>query len=73
VRTGVDVDALIASSRWLEGLLGRRLEGSLYRAAPWPSAATSRDYADGDLTTMLALVSDTVPEPRVRSAPRKGV
>ena len=38
VRTGVDVDALIASSRWLEGLLGRRLEGSLYRAAPWPSA-----------------------------------
>jgi isopropylmalate/homocitrate/citramalate synthase len=38
VRTGVDVDALIAISRWLEGLLGRRLEGSLYRAAPWPSA-----------------------------------
>jgi isopropylmalate/homocitrate/citramalate synthase len=37
VRTGVDVDALIAVSRWLEGLLGRRLEGSLYRAAPWPS------------------------------------
>jgi isopropylmalate/homocitrate/citramalate synthase len=38
VRTGVDVDALIAISRWLEGLLGRPLEGSLYRAAPWPSA-----------------------------------
>jgi isopropylmalate/homocitrate/citramalate synthase len=36
VRTGVDVDALIATSRWLEGLLGRQLEGSLYRAAAWP-------------------------------------
>jgi hydroxymethylglutaryl-CoA lyase/(R)-citramalyl-CoA lyase len=38
VRTGVEVDALIAISRWLEGLLGRPLEGSLYRAASWPSA-----------------------------------
>jgi isopropylmalate/homocitrate/citramalate synthase len=36
VRTGVDVDALVAISRWLEELLGRRLEGSLYRAAQWP-------------------------------------
>jgi isopropylmalate/homocitrate/citramalate synthase len=36
VRTGIDVDALIAASRWLEELLGRRLEGSLYRAAAWP-------------------------------------
>lgn len=37
LRTGVDVDALVAISRWLEGLLGRRLEGSLYRAASWPA------------------------------------
>ncbi|HEV7639984.1 MAG TPA: hydroxymethylglutaryl-CoA lyase [Gaiellaceae bacterium] len=37
VRTGVDVDALVAISRWLEELLGRRLEGSLYRAASWPA------------------------------------
>jgi hydroxymethylglutaryl-CoA lyase/(R)-citramalyl-CoA lyase len=37
VRTGVDVDALTAVSRWLEGLLGRPLEGSLYRAASWPA------------------------------------
>jgi isopropylmalate/homocitrate/citramalate synthase len=37
VRTGIDVDALIATSRWLEGLLGRPLEGSLYRAASWPA------------------------------------
>jgi isopropylmalate/homocitrate/citramalate synthase len=36
VQTGIDVDALAAVSRWLEELLGRRLEGSVYRAAPWP-------------------------------------
>jgi hydroxymethylglutaryl-CoA lyase/(R)-citramalyl-CoA lyase len=36
VATGVDVDALCEVSRWLEGVLGRRLEGSLYRAARWP-------------------------------------
>ena len=37
VRTGVDFGALIEISRWLEGLLGRRLEGGLYRAASWPA------------------------------------
>jgi hypothetical protein len=36
VRTGVDVDALVEVARWVEGLLGRRLEGSVYRAARWP-------------------------------------
>jgi hydroxymethylglutaryl-CoA lyase/(R)-citramalyl-CoA lyase len=36
VRTGVDVDALCAVSRWLEEMLGRRLEGNLYRASRWP-------------------------------------
>ena len=36
VETGVDLDALIAISTWLEGLLGRRLEGYLYRAGAWP-------------------------------------
>jgi hydroxymethylglutaryl-CoA lyase/(R)-citramalyl-CoA lyase len=36
VRTRVDVDALVDTSRWLEQVLGRRLEGNLYRAAPWP-------------------------------------
>jgi hydroxymethylglutaryl-CoA lyase/(R)-citramalyl-CoA lyase len=36
VATGVDVDALCEVSRWLESLLGRRLEGNLYRAARWP-------------------------------------
>jgi len=32
VETGIDVDALVATSEWLEGVLGRRLEGYLYRA-----------------------------------------
>jgi hydroxymethylglutaryl-CoA lyase len=36
VRTGVDVEGLVAVSGWLEELLGRRLEGNLYRASPWP-------------------------------------
>lgn len=39
IETGVDLDALVAISEWLEGLLGRRLEGYLYRAGPWPPAA----------------------------------
>ncbi|MGH2972083.1 MAG: hydroxymethylglutaryl-CoA lyase [Gaiellaceae bacterium] len=32
IETGVDLDALVDVSRWLEGLLGRRLEGYVYRA-----------------------------------------
>jgi len=36
IETGVDLDALIATSAWLEGVLGRRLEGQVYRAGPWP-------------------------------------
>ena len=36
VETGIDLDALIAVSAWLEGGLGRRLEGQLYRAGPFP-------------------------------------
>jgi hypothetical protein len=36
VATGIDIAALVEISRWLESLLGRRLEGGLYRAAEWP-------------------------------------
>jgi (R)-citramalyl-CoA lyase len=36
VETGVDLEALIGVSAWLETLLGRRLEGQLYRAGPFP-------------------------------------
>jgi isopropylmalate/homocitrate/citramalate synthase len=35
--TGVDLDALISISEWLENLLGRRLEGQLYRAGRFPA------------------------------------
>jgi len=37
VATGIDLDALISVSRWLAEVLGRRLEGQLYRAASWPA------------------------------------
>jgi isopropylmalate/homocitrate/citramalate synthase len=36
VETGVDLDAVIAISQWLEELLGRQLEGYLYRAGRFP-------------------------------------
>ena len=37
VETGVDLGVLVATSEWLEGVLGRRLEGYVYRAGPFPS------------------------------------
>jgi hydroxymethylglutaryl-CoA lyase/(R)-citramalyl-CoA lyase len=39
VETGVDLEALIAVSEWLEELLGRRLEGYVYRAGPFKTGA----------------------------------
>jgi isopropylmalate/homocitrate/citramalate synthase len=36
VETGVDLDALVGVSQWLESLLGRTLEGYVYRAGAWP-------------------------------------
>jgi (R)-citramalyl-CoA lyase len=36
--TEVDLDELIATSAWLEGVLGRRLEGQVYRAGAWTGA-----------------------------------
>ena len=38
IETGVDIDALIAISTWLEGIFGRKLEGQLYRAGDFPAA-----------------------------------
>ena len=40
IDTGVDLDALVAVSEWLEGVLGRPLEGQVYRAGPFPSRTT---------------------------------
>ena len=36
IETGIDLDRLITVSEWLEGILGRRLEGQLYRAGSFP-------------------------------------
>jgi hydroxymethylglutaryl-CoA lyase/(R)-citramalyl-CoA lyase len=36
IETGVDLAALVSISAWLEETLGRKLEGYLYRAGPWP-------------------------------------
>jgi isopropylmalate/homocitrate/citramalate synthase len=38
LETGIDLDALIAVSEWLEAVLGRRLEGYVYRAGAWAGA-----------------------------------
>jgi isopropylmalate/homocitrate/citramalate synthase len=35
IDTGIDLDALVATSAWLEGVLGRQLEGQVYRAGAW--------------------------------------
>jgi hydroxymethylglutaryl-CoA lyase/(R)-citramalyl-CoA lyase len=37
IPTGVDLDALIGISTWLEGVFGRKLEGQVYRAGAWPA------------------------------------
>jgi isopropylmalate/homocitrate/citramalate synthase len=36
IATGVDLDALVGVSRWLEEVLGRTLEGYVHRAGAWP-------------------------------------
>ena len=35
VDTGVDLAGLVATAAWLEGVLGRRLDGQVYRAGAW--------------------------------------
>ena len=39
VETGVDLDALIAVSEWLESVLGRELPGQVYRAGSFAPVA----------------------------------
>ena len=38
IDTGIDIDGVIATSTWLETVLGRRLEGQVYRAGAWAGA-----------------------------------
>ncbi|MGH3066594.1 MAG: hydroxymethylglutaryl-CoA lyase [Gaiellaceae bacterium] len=39
IETGVDLDSLIAVAEWLEGVLGRQLEGQVYRAGTFAPVA----------------------------------
>ena len=39
VDTGIDLEALVGVSGWLEEVLARQLEGYVYRASPWPPSA----------------------------------
>jgi isopropylmalate/homocitrate/citramalate synthase len=39
LETGIDLDGLVRVSEWLETVLGRRLEGQLYRAGPFPGTS----------------------------------
>ncbi len=43
VDTGIDLDALVAVSTWLEELLGRQLEGQVYRAGAWAGSTAARN------------------------------
>jgi isopropylmalate/homocitrate/citramalate synthase len=38
VETGIDLEALLGVTRWLEDVLGRQLEGQLYRAGAFPAS-----------------------------------
>jgi len=40
LETGIDLEALIGVSAWLEGVLGRRLDGLLHRAGVFPGPRT---------------------------------
>jgi isopropylmalate/homocitrate/citramalate synthase len=49
IATGVDLDALVAVSEWLSGVLGRTLPGYVYRAGPATTpAANNRSTASGE-------------------------
>ncbi len=39
IETGIDLDALIGVAEWLEGVLGRQLEGQVYRAGSFAAVA----------------------------------
>jgi len=45
VETGIDLDALIRVTEWLERLLGRQLPGQLYRAGVFPGARAATPAA----------------------------
>jgi isopropylmalate/homocitrate/citramalate synthase len=48
IETGVDLDALVAVSEWLAGVLGRTLPGYVYRAGPATTPAASSRSTSAD-------------------------
>ncbi len=42
VETGIDLDALVAIAEWLEGVLGRPLEGMVYKAGVFAPVAKAK-------------------------------
>ena len=63
VETGIDLDRLIDVARWLAELLGRRLEGQLYRAGRFPPSATS-ERAAGRIVPRTSASSSSPARPR---------
>src|SRR5512133_94048 len=47
VETGIDLDELGGVSHWLEEVLGRTLEGYVYRAGSWPPRGDTRGASPG--------------------------
>ena len=45
VETGVDLDALVGAARWVEELLGHRVDGQLSRVGPFPPRRVSASGA----------------------------
>ena len=43
VETGIDLDALIDVAEWLEGVLGRQLEGQVYRAGTFAAGRAAEE------------------------------
>ena len=62
VETGADLDALIAISEWLEGVLGRQLEGQLYRAGQLSRASRARP-SPRELDVALVRLADLLGDP----------
>jgi isopropylmalate/homocitrate/citramalate synthase len=51
IETGVDLDALVSVSEWLEAVLGRQLEGQVYRAGPWPPTRMTPEAASASTSS----------------------
>src|SRR5262249_57713087 len=53
IETGIDLDELIGVAQWLEGVLGRQLEGQVYRAGSFAPVAGEMLTQDARLQRRL--------------------